>query len=284
MIQGTKRKLKLKKISIILAGVVIITGVFLFISVDNNLSVTHYTFETDKLEEPVRIAVIADLHNRLYGKEQEELISAINEQNPDIIVLIGDIGDEKKSNTGTIKLLEGIAEEYPCFYVLGNHEARKEKAGEFKALFREYGVIVLDGRHEVIEINGQLLNICGADDLRNGRARYEKQLHDAFSEIDDSLFTLLLLHRPERFPQVSEYNFDLMLAGHAHGGQWRFPNIIDGFYAPQQGLFPKYTCGFYTLDERTMLVSRGLANNGGIIPRIFNPPELVIVDILPIEN
>jgi len=284
MIQGIRKKSKLKKISIILAGGLILAGVFLFISVDNNLSVTHYTFETDKLDEPVRIALIADLHSRLYGKEQEELISAINEQNPDIIVLVGDIGDEKKSNIGTIKLLEGIADEYPCFYVLGNHEARKEKAAGFKTLFREYGVVVLDGWHEVIEINAQLINIAGADDIRAGRTRYEKQLEDAFSDIDESLFILLLLHRPERFPQVAEYNFDLMLAGHAHGGQWRLPNKINGLYAPQQGLFPKYTCGFYELDGRTMLVSRGLANNGGIIPRIFNPPELVIVDILPIEN
>jgi hypothetical protein len=263
-----------------LAGGLILTGVFLLISVDHNLEVNHYIFETEKLEKPIRVAVIADLHSRLYGKEQQELITAINEQKPDIIAMVGDIADDRTPHIGTIKLLEGIADRYPCFYVVGNHEVRNGRGASIKEMFRSYGVVVLDGKNAVVEINGQLLNICGTDDLRIGMTRWERQLEAAFDEIDDSLFTLFLLHRPERFRQVSNYSFDLLLAGHAHGGQWRLPNILDGLYSPQQGLFPKYTSGFYTYGGRTMLVSRGLALNT-IVPRIYNPPELVILDIIP---
>ncbi|MCL2637011.1 MAG: metallophosphoesterase [Oscillospiraceae bacterium] len=285
MIQGIKKRFKHRKLYIILAGLIILTGVFLFISVDHKLEVNYYTFETDKLEEPVRIAFIADLHSCSYGEEQIVLITAIVEANPDVIVMVGDIADDKISHTGTIELLEGIADRYPCFYVSGNHEFKRNKINEIKDIFREYGVVILDGRHEVIEINGQLLNIVGTDDPHVGKNNFEIQLERAFSEINEELFTLFLLHKPERFPQVSEYYFDLMLAGHAHGGQWRLPNILNGLYSPGQGLFPKYTSGFYTYNERAMLVSRGLGlESTPFVPRIFNPPELIILDIIPIEN
>ena len=78
-----------------------------------------------------------------------------------------------------------------------------------------------------------------------------------------------------------QYEFDLILSGHAHGGQWRIPRILNGFLAPNQGFFPKYAGGKYDFNHTTFIVSRGLAKESTRIPRIFNPPELVIVDILP---
>ncbi|MCL2018666.1 MAG: metallophosphoesterase [Oscillospiraceae bacterium] len=275
-----KIRFKLKKRFIFLAGGIILTGVFLFVAVDHELSVTYYTFRSDKIEQPFRVVLLADLHSHLYGKEQEILIEEITRQNPDLILMAGDIADNRVRHTGTIKLLEGIADKYPCFYVTGNHEIKGSKSGSPKDIFIGYGVSVLDGKNEVVSVNGQLINICGADDPSVGR----EQLNSAFSDIDNSLLTLFLYHRPERFEQVSVYEFDLMLAGHVHGGQWRIPYIVDGIYSPNQGLFPKYTAGMYVEFNRTMIISRGLALNSGLIPRIFNPPEIVVIDIIPSYN
>ena len=90
-------------------------------------------------------------------------------------------------------------------------------------------------------------------------------------------FTVLLSHRPELFENYVSRAFDLVLCGHAHGGQWRIPGVLNGLYAPQQGLFPLYAGGKYEKGSTTMIVSRGLAKETTPIPRIFNPPELVVV-------
>ena len=99
---------------------------------------------------------------------------------------------------------------------------------------------------------------------------------------DGEAFSILLTHRPERVEDYVGRGFDLVLAGHAHGGQWRLPGLINGLIAPNQGLFPRYAGGRYALDgDTTMIVSRGLARESTRIPRLFNRPELVVVDILP---
>ena len=99
---------------------------------------------------------------------------------------------------------------------------------------------------------------------------------------DGETFSILLTHRPERVEDYTGRGFDLVLAGHAHGGQWRLPGLINGLIAPNQGLFPRYAGGRYALDgDTTMIVSRGLARESTRIPRLFNRPELVVVDILP---
>ena len=94
-------------------------------------------------------------------------------------------------------------------------------------------------------------------------------------------FTLLVSHRPERIEDYAKYPFDLVLAGHAHGGQWCLPFLINGVYAPNQGVFPKYAGGMYARGDMHMIVSRGLARESTRIPRFYNRPELVVVDILP---
>lgn len=107
------------------------------------------------------------------------------------------------------------------------------------------------------------------------------QVSDAYEKADKLFFTLLLAHRPEYIDHYLDYNFDLILSGHAHGGQWRLPGIINGLYAPNQGLFPKYAGGQYNINGTVFIVSRGLSRESTRIPRIFNRPELVIIDIVP---
>lgn len=277
------RNLRNKKKYRLIAGV-LLTGAVLAAALYNWLTVTQYTLQTDKLSQPVRIALLTDLHSCFFGENQKDLIAAIHAQQPDLILMAGDIADDELPHDGTIELLKGIAGQYPAFYVSGNHEVWSGEIETIKMLFRAYGVAVLEGACQTVEIAGQSLNICGVDDPDAGDEEdFDRQLESAFDAIDDSSYTILLSHRPERFAQAAAYPAcDLVLSGHAHGGQWRIPYLLDGLIAPNQGFFPKYTSGVHTINETQMLVSRGLARNSTAwIPRICNPPELVIIDLTP---
>jgi len=281
LLKNIKTKLRKKHVFIIICLAAIVA--FLIIGIDHKLMVTYYEIGTDKVDAPIRIAFLADLHNSFFGENQEILISMLERQNPDIIVMSGDMSDEYTSLDATVKMLGGLKGKSNCFYVIGNHEAWTGEVVQIKKLFREYGVTVLDGQNVVVDINGQLINICGVDDPEIGRAIFERQLESAFASIDEDLYTVFLFHKPELFTRMSEYSFDLMLSGHAHGGQWRIPHIINGLYSPGQGLFPKYTSGVYYSENNQMIVSKGLSLTlpPPIVPRIFNPPEIVIIDLIP---
>ena len=111
---------------------------------------------------------------------------------------------------------------------------------------------------------------------------YSASIEKCAEEADSGNFNVLLAHYPEQIEYYRSFGkFDLILSGHAHGGQWRIPGILNGLYAPNQGLFPEYAGGRYDFEDSVMIVSRGLSRTKEIIPRIFNNPELVIIDIVP---
>ena len=150
---------------------------------------------------------------------------------------------------------------------------------EMKASLRENGVHVLEGNCESVTIAGRAIDICGVDDPTNmPLSDWKKQLEAAHSQTDASHLKILVSHRPEKTEIYEQYDFDLVLCGHAHGGQIRIPFVNRGLYAPDQGLFAKYVNGSYELDNgSTMVVSRGLARESIPAPRFFNHPELVTV-------
>ena len=160
-------------------------------------------------------------------------------------------------------------------------------AKDMKTLVRSYGVTVLEGDVREITVNGQTISICGIDDLFGfGSYGYgmEEEMDQCISEcyekIDKESFSILLAHRPQQADIYSKYGFDLVLSGHSHGGQVRIPFLINGLFTPTDGFFPDYAGGAYSLSEQTkLIVSRGLCKDA--VPRVFNPPELVFVDILP---
>jgi predicted MPP superfamily phosphohydrolase len=253
----------------------------IFFAVNDRLAVRYYEINSNELNDCIRIAFVADLHSCYYGEGQAELLDRINAQQPDLILLGGDIVDDKLPRQNAIIVLKALAEKYPCFYVSGNHEFWSGEVDRIKQMIAGYGITILEGQNQVITINGQLLNICGIDDAEIGAESYMQQIVKADHQTEPDLFTIFMAHRPEYIDTYLQYDFDLILSGHAHGGQWRIPGVLNGFISPNQGFFPEYAGGEYVFDHQTFIVSRGLAKESTRVPRIFNPPELVIIDIVP---
>ena len=264
------------------------------------LTVRTYEIRDERIQGNLRIALVTDLHSCKYGEGQSKLLSAIEEQHPDVILLGGDLFDDVLSDERTEEFLAGISGKYPCYYVTGNHEcwANIERFRTQMNILKKYGVIRLAGDSVLLQTGSGTVRLCGADDpdvlfvrsVDTERVNYDsegfKPFRDAATElaefakeISDDEFTILLSHRPEKIDEYEKAGFDLVLAGHAHGGQVRIPGIMNGLFAPNQGLFPKYAGGRYEKNVMTMIVSRGLAKESTKFPRFCNPPELVIIDL-----
>ena len=251
-------------------------------ALDSRLMVRQYTIEADKITAPVRMVLITDLHSCKYGDNMQELILAVEEQKPDLVLLGGDIFDDQQPPENTEVFLQAVAAKYPCYYVAGNHEycAGQEAFASMTSYMESCGIRILKGDVERVVINGQVLYICGADDPDNFRRMpMETQLDSMKHSTADDGYTVLLSHRPEYYEMYIQYGYDLALCGHAHGGQWRIPFLINGVYTPNQGFFPDWAGGLYKKENTTMIVSRGLARESTGIPRIFNRPELVVVNL-----
>ncbi len=266
--------------------------VFLFIAViimfsafDNRLKVVNYNLKTDKVSSPVKLALVTDLHCCLYGKDQSQLIRAIDKNQPDVVLLGGDIFDDYYINNNSHILIDNIARKYKTYYVSGNHEWWSGKMYEHFDYLKNAGVIILRGDNDCININGNSIVISGIDDpevnvYNKSYTNYENQLEAVAEDIKSEYYNVLLTHRPENAHQYFKYDFDLVLSGHAHGGQGRIPFILNGLYAPNQGFFPELASGIYDFDGNKMIVSRGLSRENTELPRIFNRSELVFVSLI----
>ena len=251
----------------------------------HGLVIKRYEINTDKLkpDASIRIVLISDLHNHIYGEKQEPLITLIQKQKPDIIALAGDIADDQVPILGTELFLAGIQGMAPVYYVTGNHEFWSQDIENIKATIAKYGVIILENTYERVRIANSSVIIGGVDDpdmvLSDNTLDWAGELHEAFSPLQDyPEFKVLLSHRPELIDVYLKTDFDLVLSGHSHGGQVRIPFLLNGLYAPNQGWLPQYAGGMYSHDTLTHIVSRGISFNPRL-PRIFNPPEVVVIDI-----
>ena len=251
------------------------------------LAVRTYTLETAKLDQPVRLLLLTDLHSTVHGRDQRALIDLVRAQAPDAVLLSGDIADDEVPHRGTELLLEAVAGKYPCFYVTGNHEFWAEGTEEILEMFRRYGVTVLAGTWSDLTVRGQTIRIFGVDDPEGFEAApgeavpagWLEQWETCRAGLEEGTFSVLLSHRPELTEHYRGSGFDLVVSGHAHGGQVRIPLLLNGLYAPNQGFFPQYAGGLYDLDGTALAVSRGLSISR--LPRVFNPPEAVVIDLVP---
>ena len=280
-------KIKRKKRIIIIAVIAII--VLILDAWGFSMKPVSYTVRSDKLTEPVRIVFISDLHNCFYGgHDQSGLWDAIEEAKPDIVLFGGDVIDRSGGNRNALRIMKMAAEKYPCAYAYGNHEnGRKDKSAFFKEV-NKLGIPVLHGGYRDFTVKGQKIRVSGivnASAWSNDRSQLDK----CCDSISSDCYNILLAHEPQEFDDIlyeranhDGKSFDLILSGHAHGGQWRIPGILEqGLYAPDQGIFPEFTTGQRVSGNTTQIVSRGLARNLKMImiPRIFNRPELSVIEI-----
>lgn len=281
-----KRKFKLsKRAKIFVLCLFCIAIVFLGWNIFQNqhIGVNKITIKSENLPDDFqgyKIVQVSDLHNAEFGKNNEDLLSLIKEQSPDIIVVTGDIIDSRKTDVQIARDFANNASEIaPVYYVTGNHEARVKVEDEIDNIPLNENVIVLHNKDILLEKGESVIQLIGVDDpdykaVKDSTEYMSKRLE---KYCNNDYFKILLSHRPELFEIYAENNMNIIFSGHAHGGQVRLP-FIGGLIAPHQGLFPEYDANLYNDGNTNMVVSRGLGDS--IIPlRINNPPELVVVTL-----
>lgn len=283
--KGKKRK----RIIVLCILITVLFAVILWIAWGNTaLELNTYTIKSDKLPESFsgyRIAHVSDLHNTQIGDKNAKLLKMIEESEPDMIAITGDLIDSRNTNVAVaLQFAEKAIQIAPCYYVTGNHEARIPEYEELKNGLVKLGVVVLENASVEIEHNDEKILLMGVDDpsfqtdylLGDAESIMKTKLQTLTSEND--AYMVLLSHRPELFDTYVESGVDLVLSGHAHGGQFRLP-FVGGLVAPNQGLFPKYDAGMYANADTIMIVSRGIGNS--IIPfRFNNRPEVLLIELV----
>ncbi len=280
-----KKKTK-KKWLYFLIGMALL--IYFFYFQNNSIVISEYTINSDKLPQNFngyKIVQLSDLHSKSFGNDQSDLVKKVKKSAPDLIVFTGDLIDSDKYDEKlSLILMEKLVQVAPVYYVTGNHEWWSGKFNTLEDKLKNIGVQVMRNTAEEITIKTDKIQIIGIDDPANvkesyvERAKTEENITNLIEENEGKdNFQILLSHRPEMFSLYSEYGFDVVFSGHAHGGQFRIP-FVGGLIAPDQGLFPKYTSRKYKSDNTTMIVNRGLGNS--IIPiRVFNRPEIVVVTL-----
>lgn len=277
--------------------------------------VVKHTVKNSKIKGKVRAIVLADLHNKQYGKDNELLLQAIDDQNPDVILIAGDIltAHPGKSLKKAISFMEKLAAKYPIYYGNGNHEHRIKlypqtygtMAEEYADALKKMGVEPLvnarrdlatdfamteckgpgalpEGEKREVLANSNLC-IYGAEIDRKYYKRFtvpvmeEGYMESILGEPDKKKFNILLSHNPDYFPNEADWGADLVLSGHVHGGIVRIPGW-KGIASPNIRFFSKYDGGIFTEGESVMILSRGLGVH--TIPfRLFNPGELIVLEL-----
>lgn len=258
----------------------------------NRFRVVSYEISHEKIKKPYTFVVLSDLHNKVYGKNHEKLIRAIEKEQPAGVLIAGDLLTAKPGYPLhlALDLLEQLAPKYPIYYGMGNHEARlflyPEVYGTMGADYEEklkgLGISLL--RNESRSL-GEDLVITGLDMKREYYKRFKKTtmtteyLKKTLGEKNKDKFQILLAHHPDYFQEYSSWGADLVLSGHVHGGMVRLP-FLGGVISPALRLFPKYDGGSFEEKESRMILSRGLGMH--TIPvRLFNPGELVVLKLSP---
>ena len=280
-----KRMVKKKYLSVILS---ILFSVLVLWTIWGNVTVgvTHYSVTSKQLPDSFdgfKIAVVSDLHNARFGRDNSQIVRKIEEEHPDIIAITGDLVDANRTDIETaITLVHKLMQLAPCYYVTGNHEAWIGKQfSVLEEMLLAENVQILHDEVIRLERDGQTIQLAGLDDpdfTERDTVVQQSLLQTKLNQMNLSEeYCILLSHRPETFEAYVEENIDLVLSGHAHGGQFRLP-FIGGIVAPDQGLFPKYTAGKYIRNNTTMIVSRGVGNSI-ISVRFNNRPEILVIEL-----
>lgn len=287
------------KFILAIMGIIVIVILADFFVSNRWLKSTNFQFSSAKVSETLRIVQLSDLHNMSFGENNEELIDKINEQNPDIVLLTGDLITQTSSeHKGVLKTIEALTKIAPVYISLGNHEeVYLQNYPEIDLLeeWRNAGAEVLDYEYKDIEIKGNSIRVggiygmCYSDKMIEERPEESAFLN--FFQNTDSL-TLLMCHFPvvwKDTDSLDAWDVDYIFAGHLHGGQVRLP-FVGAIYAPDQGWFPGRITGVFESEDvgtsgekKRLILSSGLGSNDWV-PRFHNRPEIVTVVITPEGN
>ena len=292
------RKNRLAHLAIFLAGGSILFVALLLVNRDTRFEVTTYEVRSSRVPDAFDgfcIVQVSDLHSDTYGANQSDLLRSVGEAHPDLVAITGDLINRSETRSDFSLLLQ-LAAFAPVYFVTGNHEIHPADAGYAKRLrddIESTGAHFLQGEAATIQRGEEAIVVAGIDDLdaflewrkpwtlkaaeQRAVTGWSAALASLRRGISPDKFVLLLSHRPEFFDFYAAAQFDLVLAGHAHGGQVRLP-LLGPLYAPGQGWLPRYTSGVHRRDMTAMVVSRGLKKS--LFPiRLFNRPELVVVHL-----
>ena len=262
----------------LLAAVMILAMIPLL---SQKLELTVYELTSDRIPagETIRLAVLADLHNREYGEDNEALADWIAELQPDLILMAGDMFSKNSSDTGTVlSLCRKLTETAPVFFGLGNHEGTLlyDRGIPLDTLLQEAGVTVLVNTSQTIWIRQTPIAVGSVAVSREIYDTYAKAFVEQFEQ--EKTFRLMIAHMPSLFyEKMADTHLDLAVSGHYHGGILQIPGI-GGVFSLDDGLFPRYCQGMFQLENSKLIVSRGMGDSHPV-PRIHNPPELILVDI-----
>lgn len=262
---------------------------------NKSLQVSHYTIKSKKIPasfDGFKILQLSDLHSKCFGKNNRKLITRIHRENPDIVVITGDMINAKNTeNIVFIKLAEELSKSYATYYIYGNHELiiSDEELQQIKAQLNSTGVKILNNEKTEIKKGNSKINLYGLwidlkyykyGDFNDTKdINYDPvQLENTLGKIDNTAYNILLTHNPFYFQTYSDWGADLTLAGHVHGGVIRIP-FLGGVFSPEKKLFPKYDSGTFFLKGKELIVNRGLGDSYSGF-RILNRPEISVITLI----
>ncbi len=280
---------------IILSIIIAIVLFFIIVNICdmNRFVVREYTFSSDKIQKEIKFAFLSDLHDKKYGRNNINLIRAIDEVKPDALLVGGDmiLASPEENNINAKELMNKLADKYTIYHGMGNHEYRSDLYREkYGKMYDEYskpligrGVVFL--RNKAVLLEDYNVEIRGVEIDRKYYKRFSvRYMDDTYMEEilgknEGTHYEIFLAHNPDYFKQYKDYGADLTLSGHVHGGLIRMP-LVGGIASPAVRFFPKYDGGLFTIEKSNMVVSRGLGTH--TLPvRIFNPAELVVIHLKP---
>lgn len=283
------------KIILIIVAVFIVYCLIEMIRELRDFRVTKYRICSQKLngiKREKKIIFLSDLHNRMYGEENERLLESIRNQHPDLILIGGDMLVRKDGNSydKTVHFLAKLSGICPVYCANGNHEQKlKELPDKYEQSYEEYkkaltasGIHMLENASETVKLEEVPVKLSGLEIPLGAYARFGKkelslkEITDRIGEHGDD-YQILLAHHPGYMKEYLAYGADLILGGHYHGCVVQLPGI-GGVISTNFTLFPKYSGGIYQEGEQTAVVSRGLGTHS--VPlRLWNWPELIVLEL-----
>ena len=283
------------KIILIIVAVFIVYCLIEMIRELRDFRVTKYRICSQKLngiKREKKIIFLSDLHNRMYGEENERLLESIRNQHPDLILIGGDMLVRKDGNSydKTVHFLAKLPGICPVYCANGNHEQKlKELPDKYEQSYEEYkkaltaaGIHMLENASETVKLDEVPVKLSGLEIPLGAYARFGKkelslkEITDRIGEHGDD-YQILLAHHPGYMKEYLAYGADLILGGHYHGCVVQLP-WIGGVISTNFTLFPKYSGGIYQEGEQTAVVSRGLGTHS--VPlRLWNWPELIVLEL-----